>query len=172
MAIGLVGLLAGSIGCEQGTQPVPPGVQLVHLVATQSEVRLDPAIVHAGDVYLELDEPVDGSFTFVELKRTAMETPGPLSDNDLERIAHGDTEATSIASYGVVCDAAQRAKDRGKLARPGGCGNVWKFVLVEGKYAILGPGWVEQSTEASVDPTADPAGFVPPPTMAVLNVLP
>jgi hypothetical protein len=173
MAIGLVGLLAGSmIGCGQGAEPVPPGAQLVHLVATQSEVRLDPATVHAGDVYLELDEPVDGSFAFVELKRTAEETPGPLSDNDLERLAHGDTEGTSIASYGVVCDPAQRPKDRGKLARPGGCGNVWRFVLVEGKYAILGPGWVEQAREASVDPTADPAGFVPPPTMAVLNVLP
>lgn len=173
MAIGLVGLLAGSmIGCGQGAEPVPPGAQLVHLVATQSEVRLDPATAHAGDVYLELDEPVDGSFAFVELKRTAEETPGPLSDNDLERLAHGDTEGTSIASYGVVCDPAQRPRDRGKLARPGGCGNVWKFVLVEGKYAILGPGWVEQATEASVDPTADPAGFVPPPTMAVLNVLP
>jgi hypothetical protein len=49
---------------------------------------------------------------------------------------------------------------------------VWKFVLVPGKYAILGPAWTEQQTEPSVDPTADPAGFIPPPTMTVLKVLP
>lgn len=54
----------------------------------------------------------------------------------------------------------------------GYCGNVWKVVLDEGEYAILGPAWSEQETEASVDPTADPAGFIPPSTMAVLEVVP
>jgi hypothetical protein len=54
----------------------------------------------------------------------------------------------------------------------GYCGNVWKVVLVAGRYAILGPGWTEQEAEASVDPTADPAGFIPPPTMALLEVVP
>ncbi len=168
--VALFGLLAGVlIGCGRGQTPVPPGAQVVHVVATGSEVRLDPANVHAGDVYLVLDEPLDGSFAFVERKRTATDTPGPMSDDDLERLAHGDTEGTAIGSFSVGCDAAQQAEDRSQM---GYCGNVWKFVLVGGKYAILGPGWTEQQAEASVDPTADPAGFLPPPTMAVLEVLP
>ena len=157
------------VGCGRGQTPIPPGEQVVHVVATESEVRLDPASVQAGDVYLVLDEPVGGSFSFVERKRTAAETPGPLGDDDLERLAQGDTEGTSIGSFSIGCDAAQQAEDRGQM---GYCGNVWKVSLVEGKYAILGPGWTEQETEASVDPTADPAGFIAPPSMAVLQVLP
>ncbi len=169
----LVGLLVAVLaGCGQGQSTVPPGAQLVHLVATQSEVRLDAASVRAGDVYLQLDEPPDGgSFTFVERKSTEDETPGPMTDNDLERLAHGDTRGTSSSAYGPSCGGPQGA-DRGHLVAPGVCGNVWKFVLVEGKYAILGPAWTEQQTEPSVDPTADPAGFIPPPTMTVIEVLP
>jgi hypothetical protein len=171
VAIGslVVGVLAG---CGQGLAPVPPGSQLVHLVATNSAVRLSPPTVQAGDVYLELDEPLPGSFTLVEGKRTAAETPGPLTDDDLERLAHGDTEGMSISGYGPSCDPAQASDALGKLAGEGNCGNVWKFSLVAGKYAILGPGWTQQQTEASVDPTANPAGFVAPPSMAVLEVGP
>jgi hypothetical protein len=43
----------------------------------------------------------------------------------------------------------------------GPCGNVWKFVLVEGKYAILGPGWTMQETEPSVDPDRRPCRLSP-----------
>jgi hypothetical protein len=157
------------IACGRGQTPIPPGVQVVHVVATKSEVRLDPSSVHPGDVYLVLDEPMDGSFAFVERKRTAADSPGPLGDDDLERLANGDTEGTAIGSYGVGCDPAQRAEDRGQM---GYCGNVWKVAVVAGKYAILGPGWTEQEVEASVDPTADPAGFIAPRSMAVLEVLP
>jgi hypothetical protein len=169
----VVGLLVGVLaGCGQGQSTVPPGAQLVHLVATGSEVRLDPPSVRAGDVYLQLDEPLDGgSFIFVERMSTEEETPGPLTDNDLERLAHGDTQGTSSSAYGPSCGGPQGAA-RGHLVAPGVCGNVWKFVLVPGKYAILGPAWTEQQTEPSVDPTADPAGFIPPPTMTVLEVLP
>lgn len=156
------------VGCGRGQTPIPPGAQVVHVVATETEVRVDPATVHAGDVYLLLDEPVDGSFAFVERQRTATETPGPLEDDDLERLANGDSEGTAIGGFSVGCDAAQRAEDRGQM---GYCGNVWKVSVVAGKYAILGPGWSEQEIEASVDPTANPAGFIPPPSMAVLEVL-
>jgi hypothetical protein len=166
----LFGLVTGIlIGCGPGQAAIPAGAEVVHLVATESEVRLDPATVHAGDVYLVLDEPLDGSFAFVARMRTAAGPPGPMSDDDLERLAHGDTQGTASESFSVGCDAAQQAESRGRL---GYCGNVWKVALVAGKYAILGPGWTEQETEASVDPTADPAGFRPPPTMAVLEVLP
>ncbi len=167
----LLGLVAGVlVGCGRGQTPIPAGAQVVHVVATESEVRLDPATVRAGDVYLVLDEPLEGSITFVERKRTAADTPGPLDDNDLERLAHGDTEFTSIGGLGVGgCSAAQNAEDRGQM---GPCGNVMKVTVRPGKYAILGPGWTMQETEPSVDPTAAPGGFVPPTSMAVLEVLP
>jgi len=52
----LVGLLAGLlVGCD-GSARIPPGAQQVHVVATDTEVRMDPPTVHAGDVYLVLDE--------------------------------------------------------------------------------------------------------------------
>ena len=170
MSVALVGLVGVLAGCGQSAATVPPGAQLVHLVATRSEVRLDVASVHAGDVFIQLDEPLDGgSFDFVG--STGAADPGPLTDDDLERLAHGDTRATSRSAYGPTCSGPSEA-DRGHLVQEGGCGDVWKFVLAPGKYAILGPAWTEQQTEASVDPTAPPSGFVPPPTMTVLLVLP
>jgi hypothetical protein len=167
----LVVVLAGGLaGCDRHQAPIPSGAPEVHMVVTASEVRLDPATVRAGDVYLVLDEPLDGSFTFVERKRSADETPGPLSDDDLERLAHGDTEGTSMSGLDAGgCSPEQNAQDRGKT---GYCGNVSMVTLGAGKYAILGPGWTMQETEASVDPTAGPAGFVPPASMAVLVVVP
>jgi hypothetical protein len=165
-----VGLLAVVFaGCGRGQTPIPPGAQVVHIVLTESEVHIDPATVRSGDVYLVLDAPLDGGFNFVERQRSADETPGPLSDDDLERLAHGDTEGTSIGGHSSGCSASQRAEDRGLM---GPCGNVMMATLRPGKYAILGPGWTEQETEPSLDPTADPAGFVAPPTMAVLEVVP
>ena len=166
----LVGLLVGALaGCGRNS-PIPPTAQVVHVVATESEVRLDPATVHAGDVYLVLEAPLDGSFDFVALKRTAEAAPGPLGDDDLERIAHGDTEGTSMEGFSVGCAPSQQAESRGQT---GPCGNAFgPMVLVVGTYAILGPGWTMMETEPSVDPTAGPGGFLPPPTMAVLKVLP
>ena len=165
----LVGLLAG---CAQGLAPVPAGAQLVHLVATTSFVHLNPATVRAGDVYVDLDEPLPGSFNFVEAKRTADAIPGPLSDDELAALALGDTEGTAISNFGPSCAPAPGADARGKLAGEGNCGNVWKFTLAAGKFAITGPGWTEQILEPGVKPTAGPGGFVAPPTMAVLVVLP
>jgi hypothetical protein len=46
------------VGCGRGQTPIPAGAQVVHVFATESEVRLEPATVHAGDVYLVLDEPL------------------------------------------------------------------------------------------------------------------
>ena len=159
-------------GCGSGHAKIPSGAQLVHVVATASVVLLDPATVHAGDVYLQIDEPADGgSFMFVERKAEATDTPGPLTDDDLARLAHGDTQGTSISGAGPSCVGPQ-GEGCGHLAAPGVCGNVWKFMLGPGNYAILGPGWNEQQTEVSPAPTAGPAGPVIPPTMAVLEVLP
>jgi hypothetical protein len=172
-AVILVSLLVGAlVACDLGPAkiPIPPGAQVVNVVITESEVRLDPATVRAGDVYLVLDEPLVGSFMWVQRKRAADEAEGPLNDDDLERLAHGDTEGTSIGGLNSGgCAADQDAASRGQM---GPCGNVMMATVATGKYAVLGPGWSEQETEASVDPTADPAGFVPPPFMGVLTVIP
>jgi hypothetical protein len=84
-AAAFVGLLVSVVAaCGQGQATIPPGAQLVHLVATESAVRLSPASVHAGSVFVQLDEPLDGgSFVFVERKTAAADTPGPLTDDDL-----------------------------------------------------------------------------------------
>lgn len=142
-------------GCATTTS-IPPGAQQVHIEVTSSEVRLDPSTVRAGDTYLVLDAPLDGSITFVERQR-AGETPGPLTEGDLARLAQGDTGGTMIGGLDAGgCDAAQDAAARGQL---GYCGNVMKVVLAPGKYLIAGD-----------VPEADPAGNLPP--MAVLEVLP
>jgi hypothetical protein len=170
-AAGMMVLVVAACGPGQAT--IPSGAQVVHVVATASVVRLDAASVHAGDVYLQIDEPADGgSFLFVERKAEATDTPGPLTDDDLARLARGDTMGTSISGAGPSCIGPQGA-GRGHLAGPGVCGNVFKFAaLGPGKYAILGPGWNEQLTELSPAPTAGPQGPVIPATMAVLEVLP
>lgn len=158
-AVALVGLLAVVlVGCSRAT-PIPAGAQQVHVVITGSEVRLDPATVRAGEVYLVLDAPLEGSIVFVQRKRTAAESPGPLSDDDLARLAQGDTQGTEIGGMDAGgCSAAQNAEDRGQM---GPCGNVMKVVLREGKYAIVGGA-----------PEVDPTTGLPPPPMAVLEVLP
>ena len=163
-------LAAGLVGCDRHQILIPDGAQVVRMVVTASEVRLDPATVRAGDVYLVVDGHLESSFTFVERQRSADETPGPLSDDDLERLAHGDSEGTSMSGFHAGgCSPEQIAQDRDKT---GYCGYVSMVTVRAGQYAILGPGWTLQETEASVDPTADPAGFAPPASMAVLVVVP
>jgi hypothetical protein len=58
------------------------------------------------------------------------------------------------------------------MAETVACGSHRRPLARSGKYAILGPSWTEQQTEASTAPTACPAGPVIPATMAVLEVLP
>lgn len=160
---------AGLAGCGPERIPIPSGSQVVHVSISDAEVRLEPATVRAGDVYLVLDEPANGGFAFVE-RGAGPDTFGPLSDDDLERLAQGDTEGTSIGGVDAGgCSPEQDAASRGQM---GPCGNVMKAVVAPGKYAILGPGWTEQVTEPRVDPTAPPGGFVPPSSMGVLEVLP
>ena len=74
---------------------MPPGAQVVHVRGTATEVLVEPGTVRAGDVYLILDGPFDGSMQIVERKRSAAEAPGPLSDDDQGRLAQGDTEWTA-----------------------------------------------------------------------------
>jgi hypothetical protein len=149
--LGLVGVVP--IGCG-GLTPIPSGAQQVHITDTETSVHAEPATVHAGDVYVVLDGPRQ-NVVFVARKRTAEATPGPMSDEDLDRLVHGDTEGTSIEGISVGGSAEQRAAGRGQI---GFGGNVYKFVLSAGKYAFL------------LDP---PDGVVAPPgTMMILEVTP
>jgi hypothetical protein len=150
----LLGLLNGAlVGCGRGQTPVPPGGQKVHVTVSDSEVRLDPATVRAGDVYVVTETP-GSTVGFAQRKRTAEETPGPMSDEDLDRLAHGDTEGTAIGGFDDTgCSADQRADDRGQM---GYCGNVFKETLTPGKYAFF---------------LGDAEG-VPPRSIAILEVVP
>ena len=89
-AFGLVAALALA-GCDHHATAIPDGAQVVHVVITDDAVALQPAVVRPGDVYLVIDEPPDGSFTFVARKDSAAATPGPLSAADLARLRTGDT---------------------------------------------------------------------------------
>jgi hypothetical protein len=127
-------LVSAVAGCGRGQATIPPGGQQVHVSITGSEVRLDPASVRAGDVYVVLDTP-GSAVGFAQRKRSAAETPGPLTEEDLDRLAGGDTEGTSIGGFDDIgCSADQRAEDRGLM---GYCGNVFHEVLTPGKYAVF-----------------------------------
>ncbi len=155
----LLVLFGGTLlGCGRNQTTIPPGGQEVHVVVTGSEIRLEPDTVPAGDVYVVLDTP-GSSVILVERQRAAEETPGPLGDDDLARIALGDMQGTAIQGFDDTgCSTEQRAEDRGQM---GYCGNVTKVVLSAGKVAFL-----------SNDPAGAPEGLVPPQSMAVLEVRP
>jgi hypothetical protein len=153
--IGVVWLLLAGllVGCGRGQTPVPAGAQQVHVAVTESEVRLNPATVRAGDVYVVLDTP-GSSVGFAQRQRTAAETPGPFSDAQLDSFSHGDGQGTAISGFDdTSCSDAQRAEDRGMQ---GYCGNVFKVVLAAGKYAFF----------------LHRADGVTPRSVAVLEVLP
>jgi hypothetical protein len=58
--VAVILLLAGGLaGCERATA-IPPGAQQVHVIASETEIHLNPTTVRAGDVYLVLDVPQRG----------------------------------------------------------------------------------------------------------------
>jgi hypothetical protein len=167
-AVLLLGSLAGIVaGCGRGQAPIPAGAQEVHIAVIESGLRLDRATVRAGDVYLVLDTP-RSSVGFVSRKRANLDN-GPLSDDDIARLARGDTQGLAVEGFDLEgCSDEQRAEDLGQM---GYCGNVFRTVLVPGKYAFTGPGWSEQQTEPLVPPTPGPPGSLPA-WVAILQVLP
>ena len=156
LGAGLLALVAAGCG---GSPTIPPDAQVVHVAAGQG-VQIDPLTARAGDIYIVLDEPTT-SIVFVRRKAAAEDVAGPLTESDLQRLATGDTQGTSIESFDISgCDAGQRAADRGRLKVPGGCGNAFRVPgLVAGKYAFL---------------TTDPATLArgAPVSVAVLEVKP
>jgi len=154
----LLCLLATSLAaCGRGQTPIPAGAQQVHVQIVGSEVRLDPATVPAGDVYMVLDTP-RSSVGFAQRQATAAATPGPLRDEDLERLGRGDTQGTAIGGFDLLgCSDEQRAQDRGRM---GPCGNVFKVLLAPGKYAFF---------SGNLEGAASGGGTSP---IAVLEVVP
>lgn len=151
----LVGLLVGIlVGCGRGQTPIPSGAQEVHVIVTGADVRLDPAVARAGDIYVVLDTP-GSSVGYLERKATAEETPGPLTDDDLARIARGgDAGGFNIGGFEAGgCSESQNKEDFGRM---GPCGNVVLVTLAAGKYVFF-LGTLEEG---------------PPTSMAVLEVLP
>jgi len=81
-----------------------------------------------------------------------------IPDDDLARLARGDTEGTAIGGFDDVgCSPEQRAEDRGRM---GPCGNVFRLVLDAGRYAFFAGG-------LDGAPSGDYSGSI-----AVLEVLP
>lgn len=144
LAVAIAGLVAVVVMGWGSGPTIPPGAQVVHIVVTE-EVQLDPATVHAGEVYFVVEEPDDrtghAGFTFVSrgYGGHCCKDPLPMSDDDVARLAHGDYQGTAIE---------------------GGWGSGAKLTLLEGNYTFLIPG-----------PGGDRPG-VPPMSMAVLEVLP
>jgi hypothetical protein len=136
------GLLAG---CGHGPITIPPGVQEVHVVVDGDTVRLEPATARAGEVYLVLDNPDNpgANLIFIGRMTAPEETPGPLSDVELDRIVHGDMFQTSGES---------------------GFGIVTKLALAPGKYLFV--------TDDPMELAESSGGAVPQESMAVLQVLP
>jgi hypothetical protein len=130
--------------CE-GNSPIPAGAQQVQISVSPTGVQLQPATVHAGDVYLVLDS---GQISFVEQKATADATPGPLTDEDIAQIGRGNTQGTSITGFEAGnCDPQQNASARGQL---GPCGNVMLVKLQAGNYLVAGAAPEELGTPSSV----------------------
>jgi hypothetical protein len=150
--IGLVALLVVVLaGCGMTQKPIPPDAQVLHLVITPAEIRLEPATARAGYVYVVLDTPNTG-YTFVS---TGLEADGeiPLTDDDLARLSRGDQQGMSFAFWGgEQCSPEQITEGRGKMGPP--CGNVAEMNLTPGRYAFL----IEADTG-------------PPTAMAVLQVV-
>jgi len=142
---------------------IPPGAQQVHLTGTATEVRLEPATVHAGDVYFV----VDGSATLVwhasgDLVDGQLLNIQGLSDDELDRLARtGDLSQTGISEMGA-----------------GYAGNVLKWTLPAGKYAFVPvrsgahPDGLltERAALCSTDP--DACSRLPLLPLTVLEVLP
>ena len=132
--LAIVALLAfASTACAPAS-PVPSEAQVVHLAITPSSVTLQPANVRAGDVYLELDSPASGPFTFIASADSPNATPGPLTPDQLAALRNGDTFHTATIAFSAGgCGSSQDAAARGTT---GECGNARKVNVSPGTYVV------------------------------------
>jgi len=119
-ALLMTGLLAG---CGSATQ-IPVGGQTVQVSATAGELRLEPAVVRPGDVYLVL---ADSAASIEFIHRTSdfndpHAPPLPVTDDDIR----------SVEQYGTFEGAGH------DVFSVGGYGNVFEIgPLVEGRYVFV-----------------------------------
>lgn len=135
----IAGLAAAALvgGCGPEAATVPPGAQVVHVGAIAETISLVPAQVTAGTIYLALDPSTDSVFVFLA-SRAAGDVPGPLTQDDVARLARGDTQGTAMDAFSLLgCDEARRSAERGRLAVPGGCGNVFTIDVGPGLVAFM-----------------------------------
>lgn len=127
----LIALAFAAIACE-GSTSVPSGATQVRVVGTGTDVRLDPASVPAGDVYLVLAVP-DAGVDLVETQAAAGASPGPLGDADLARLGRGDLQGFSIETLSASC-----------------CGPVVRKTLGPGRYAFVPAGTTAGQAPTSI----------------------
>jgi hypothetical protein len=143
LGVALIALVLMLISVWGSPPRIAADAQVVHVVVTASEVHLDPATVHAGQVYFLVEGPDDpaehAGFAFVSAGYAEDSSPLPMTDRAVERLSRGDYQGTGIES---------------------GWGKYATYRLREGNYAFLVAG-----------PEGD-LPSVPPQSMAVLEVLP
>lgn len=138
----LVGVLIGVWGSPPH---IPDDAQTVVIVSTPSGVQLQPTTIHAGEVYLRVQENGDpnahAEFAFIGAGYAppGYDSPLPLTEEAVDRLRNGDYQGT---------------------ASEGGWGGYGKLMLREGSYAFVVFG-----------PQGEQPG-VAPQSVTVLRVLP
>ncbi len=146
-------IAAGIVGCERALV-IPSGAQTVHATVTRDSVRIEPATVHAGMVYITVD--TDGSeLVFIsgsdaESGEGGQPRLGGLTDVRLDAVLHGDLADVSIASGFRSGGELGNASELGELS--------------VGKYLFLADGIV------NLEPRANDS--IPLDAVAVLEVVP
>ena len=148
LAVAVITLVVATVAVWGSPLRIPPGAQVVHIVLADSEVHLDPATVHEGDVYFVIEgpdaRPDQAMFTLITGgggQCPPCDMPLPVSDQTVAGLADGDLQGTT-SEGGWFGDSPV------------------KYTLREGNYVFLIPG---------------PGGLQPavlPLSMAVLEVLP
>jgi hypothetical protein len=111
---------------------IPAGAQVVRVRVSNTEVALRPASVRAGDVYLVNEGPAQG-FTFIARSSGPGAEVEPMTEADVERLALGDFQFTSMDAFAVTC-APDQWTEGGHWE---GCGENVALTLSAGRYAIL-----------------------------------
>ena len=151
-AAAAIALAATTAACDVHEPIViPAGAQVIRVTVSDTEIALQPASVHAGDVYLVNEGPAP-DFTFVARSSGPGADAEPMSDADVERLALGDFQFTSMEGFSVSCAPDQWTEGR----HWEGCGENVALTLSAGRYAILAgaeePGVAPVMAVLDVDP--------------------
>lgn len=148
----LIPLVLVLAACQPPPVQIPPEAEVVHVSLTDERVRLAPATVRAGDVYIVIEGPGTG-FTLVRRLVAPDADPTGMTQEQVDQVAGGDFQSTQIEGFAVSCAPDAWTPER----RWQGCRENSMVTLTEGLYAILGAGGDEPGV---------------PPVMDVLEVTP